>query len=90
LSLGPKEFEGRNGALLCDMQRLTIGLVMPERGPDLGLSTADREFLVGTMTIDPKASQNPVFDDPAETEDRFKPMLPGTIKGDAALAHSLY
>ena len=77
---GPKEFEGRNGVLLCDMQRLTIALVMPERGPDLGLSAADREFLVGTMTIDPKASQNPVFRDPAETEDRFKPMLPGMLK----------
>ncbi len=77
---GAKEFEGRNGVLLCDMQRLTIALVMPERGVDLGLSAADREFLIGTMSIDPKASTNPVFADPGETEDRFKPMLPGMIK----------
>lgn len=77
---GPKEFEGRNGVLLCDMQRLTIGLVMPERGPDLGLSASDREFLVATMTLDPKASKNPVFTSPAETEDRFKPMLPGLLR----------
>lgn len=77
---GPKEFEGRNGVLLCDMQKLTIALVMPDRGVDLGLSAADREFLIGTMAIDPKASTNPVFADPGETEDRFKPMLPGIIK----------
>lgn len=77
---GPKEFEGRNGALLCDMQRLTLALVLPEKGPDLGLSASDREFLLGTMAIDPKASTNPVFTDPAETEERFKPMLPGMLK----------
>lgn len=77
---GAKEFEGRNGALLCDMQRLTIGLVLPERGPDLGLSPADREFLLETMERDPKASTNPVFKSAGETEERFKPMLPGIVK----------
>jgi hypothetical protein len=77
---GPKEFEGRNGVLLCDMQRLTIALVLPDRGQGLGLSPADREFLVATMTTDPKASQNPVFTDPDATEERFKPMLPGMLK----------
>jgi hypothetical protein len=77
---GPKEFEGRNGVALCDLQRLTIALVLPEQGPDLGLAADDRAFLVETMTRDPQASLNPVFRDPAETEERFKPLLPGMVK----------
>jgi hypothetical protein len=77
---GPMEFEGRNGVKLCDLQRLTIALVLPEKGPDLRLSVEDRKFLIEQMTVDPKASVNPVFKNPAETEERFKPMLRGMVK----------
>lgn len=77
---GPMEFEGRNGVKLCDLQRLTVALVLPEHGPDLGLAARDREFLLDLMTMAPKDSKNPVFTDPAQTEERFKPMLRGMVK----------
>lgn len=77
---GPKEFEGRNGIKLCDLQRLTIALVLPDRGPDLGLRAEDRVFLLEQMSADPKAVKNPVFTAPDEHEAHFKPMLPGLLR----------
>jgi hypothetical protein len=74
---GPMDFADKNGASLCDLQRLTLALTLPDEGPALGLSPAQRGFLVEAMTVDPHASDNPRYTDPAQAVARFKPMLPG-------------
>lgn len=77
----PKDFVDNNAAPLCALQRLTVALVAPELGAvDLELAPADRERLLAAMQVDPHASLNPRYTSPAQTVDRFKPLLPGIAR----------
>lgn len=77
----PMDFADRNAAPVCALQRLQIALVAPTLAEvDLGLGAQHREFLLAAMRIDPHASQNPRFTDPAQSIDRFKPLLPGITR----------
>ncbi len=78
---GPMDFADRNAAPVCALQRLTVALVAPTlAGVDLGLDPDHREFLLAAMQADPHASTNPRFTDPAQSIDRFKPLLPGIAR----------
>lgn len=77
----PRDFIDNNAAPLCALQRLTIALVAPELGAvDLELAAADRERLLAAMQQDPRAATNPRFTAPAQTIERFKPLLPGLAR----------
>lgn len=77
----PMDFADRNAAPVCALQRLTVALVAPTLAQvDLGLESKHREFLLAAMQVDPHGSQNPRFTDPAQSIDRFKPLLPGITR----------
>lgn len=75
----PMSFADKNYVSLRDLQRLNIGLVLPEaRGAvDVGLADEDREELVRATTEHPNDSDNPRYPGPRFGVDAHKPLLVG-------------
>jgi hypothetical protein len=71
----PMSFAEKNFTSLRDLQRLMIALVLPSNERDLGLSSAQREHLVRSMTTSPKDRRHAA---------EHSPLAPGVLD---ALGH---
>lgn len=79
LHRGAADFRFKNYASLRDLQRLLIGVVMPELAgaPTLGLDPEHRQFLLAAMAEDPRASENPEYVGARHDIEHHKTLLRG-------------
>lgn len=84
---GPMNFREKNAVSLVDLQRMLAALVRPPHGgwaapgpPDLGLSPADRKFLVEVLGEAPDQLNPAVWRGAEFDERRFRPALPGVLR----------
>lgn len=87
LHRGPADFRFKNYASLYDMQRLLIGVAMPDLpgAPDLGLTDEHRELLLDAMTEDPRASENPEYPGAHHAIEHHKALFWGARRAVADL-----
>jgi hypothetical protein len=84
---GPMSFREKNAVSLVDLQRMLAALVRPPHGgwaapgpPDLGLSPADRKFLLDVLGEAPDQLNPAVWGGAEFDERRFRPALPGVLR----------
>lgn len=77
----PLDFAGKNYVSVRDLHRLTLALNRPDLpgAPDLGLTEADRKFLLQAMIEDPLTSKNPIYTDPHDSGLRYHTLIKGMM-----------